>query len=256
MKIKSTSKIVAWVLTFALVLSLIPTMPLIVSADTDSIVWDSNAGNATTPVLVVEDGDVITIEPGASGRLTVPENATVTIVGGTVRMPVDNNDNIIQFYIPATSKVVWRAYYQSSSSSYSAVTVVDTGVFEVAEGLIQLTAGLSSTINANSGNVTVSGGSVIKTVRGYAINTTSGNVTISDGIVQGFDLAINTSANVIILGGWVSSATPGVISTGGENSVVFANTQLSGSTGTTAAVGATGANMRESSGSMVGRLSW
>ena len=98
-----------------------------ITADTElwakwEIAWNDNAGDL--PTLV--DGDVITIATGASGTLSVPENATVTIVGGTNTSPVDNNNNGIDFYIPATSKVVWKAYYESSSLASSAVTIADT----------------------------------------------------------------------------------------------------------------------------------
>ena len=125
------------------------------------IPWNGNAGSSTSPILTVQDGDTVVIEAGAFGTFTVPENVTVTITGGREDTPVINN-RTLTFIIPATSRVVWKAYYTNDSAPTIAITESSAGVFEVADGRITGTRTSSNPtlINAYDSQVdiVVSGG--------------------------------------------------------------------------------------------------
>lgn len=190
------------------------------------IVWNSNRVPSSS---FIATGSTITIESGANGTLTVPENVTTTIVSQGTDI-VDNGSNRISLSIGANSKIIWNANYSYSYSyiGYSAVTVDGTGTFEVSGGKLINTNNSSSSadaINTTNSTIIVSGGTV-SAFTGSTIYSsgTSGIVTISGGIVTTTTgVAINTrgsSSTVTISGGVVSATTGTAINASGSFSTV------------------------------------
>ncbi|MCL2014127.1 MAG: hypothetical protein FWG69_03980 [Oscillospiraceae bacterium] len=148
---KSFSKFLAWVLTFALVLTLIPTVPF--PAQAADHTWDSDIPPT------VSDGDTITIASNADGTLNIPAGAAVTIKNTN---PIDGYDKEITLDIPADAKVIWQAQYATGNS---AVNVTGGGFMEITGGSIHA-------------ELSVSDGTTVFIDRRYA--TVTGERTVTD----------------------------------------------------------------------------
>jgi len=183
----------------------------------DKIIW--NEFGLSRPI---SNGDEVIILNGAKDTLKVPANATITISSlGTE--PVSNAERIV-FDIPATSKVIWTARYESSyyqwdfngqmneEDIHGKIEIIGTGEFEITDGasIEAINTGHCPylIIAKNGSNLTVSGGSV-KTDFNTAI-LSYGNVVVSGGIVvNNGNGAINLRANnssLSISGGVISGA--------------------------------------------------
>jgi len=200
----------------------------------NNIIWNTAMTTDISNGLI--NGDNIIIDAGASGTLNVPENATLTIMSAG-QNEVNNETRTITLNIPATSKVIWKAKYNSTTTG-SAITIAGTGEFEIANDAI---------INANSGGraiysttdckITVSGGT-IRTTTGWAITIggTLSTVTVSSGIVSATSsyaiYASGSGSTVTILGGIVSATTgQAIFTTGITSTVAVSNGTVSATTG-------------------------
>jgi hypothetical protein len=183
----------------------------------DKIIW--NEFGLSRPI---SNGDEVIILNGAKDTLKVPANATITISSlGTE--PISNAERIV-FDIPATSKVIWTARYESSyyqwdfngqmneEDIHGKIEIIGTGEFEITDGasIEAINTGHCPylIIAKNGSNLTVSGGSV-KTDFNTAI-LSYGNVVVSGGIVVNngngaIDLRANNSS-LSISGGVISGA--------------------------------------------------
>jgi len=155
-------------------------------------IWDDGA-----QFLNVRNGDVVEIRDGATGTLSVPNGATITITRGGDRFFCPSD---IRLNIPARSRVVWKAGMFCSKID-SHFYIDGDGQFEIADRLIVNTR---SVISAK--NITVSGGVVLSSL-------VSDNITISDGSVSH-----TYSFNTTISGGYVDNvfATGSLTVSGGR----------------------------------------
>jgi len=158
------------------------------SRDPGTLNWNAN-GNTLTLI----DGDKVTISSGASGILSVPNNATVTIISnGAV-----TNANTITINTNTSGKTIWEAEYSTGTST--GVTINGTGTFEVANGRISKTGTTSgNAISSSSTSTIIVSGGLVSANATLAINST-GTVNITGGLVvaQGTAVVGTASANVV-----------------------------------------------------------
>ncbi|MDR2180340.1 MAG: hypothetical protein LBP21_08520, partial [Synergistaceae bacterium] len=181
--------------------------------------------NDSIPSIEAENNQTIEIEISGtiSGNLSVPDGATVTIIG-EAKTTADG----ITLNIGNDATVVWKA--NLSGTSHPLISLSNAGTFEVAGGKISspVSTAISSletaTVKINggtveggdraifieSGSVEVSEGTVKALAEnGKAIHTTAGNIKVSGGIVQTTAMGgrgiYTTSGNIEISGGKIQA---------------------------------------------------
>ena len=188
----------------------------------NAVWWNSNGNN-----LTVQDGDIVVIAAGATGTLTVPAGAEITILGGSAHAPIDNGTNRISFDIHETAKVIWQAHYTSHTGNYTEISDSSAGVFEVAGGSIKNTNGMAIINDSTNTKLIVSGGSVYsKSHTGIA---SYGDVIITGGKVESggmdaismrnnaflfIDSDVEVVANILLLNNVVAFINSGATFTG------------------------------------------
>jgi len=197
--------------------------------------WNGN-GNLITDI---QDGQTITITTGASGTLTIPENANVTIAGGTLTEPVPLTGSMhIIIAIPQTSTVHWVAHTARGAGTMQNLQLQGNGAFELI-GSVTHQGGSAAIANTSSAvYVTVNGGIIRNTGNGGGINS-DGSLTLSSGEITSFNSwAINlwdVGGNIQINGGTIS----GVYSIRHEGAAANRNIAISGEVNISGAFGRT-----------------
>jgi len=239
-------KLTAWVLTFCMVLTLLPAMPLVSltakAADVPTKFW-----NDSTPPTVV-DGDIVEISgtPGGTQRenfLIVPDNATITVVGTITdaTKPLFFTFNPLSLSSAGGQKIIWKANITAVSGDMDTSTLVTTSdrttspaEFIMQEGSIIAKAGGAFRMGNNGHKLTMNGGviSTESTVESNAAVSSGGevSVTVNSGTVKatgdgGTAIFLNSSDGrpVIINGGVVSATTGRAIYANGANDTITIN---------------------------------
>jgi len=217
-----------------MMLTLLPMATIIASAAYHT--WNS----ATPPT--VADGDVVTLANGASGTLTVPAGATVTIDGTAAQ-----SDTINIYFAGANSIVRWNADLTNTGGN-TGVNLTSNGnivwSFYVESGTISTVAVepraavFYGTTPNSVGTIYVTGGAVRNSGTGHAIRASCG-VQVTGGTVsalEGNAIAHTVSATtvpIVINGGSVFAYGSAI--TGGSN-VIGINTPANLSIGFSAVV--------------------
>ncbi|MCL2845830.1 MAG: hypothetical protein FWE23_10360 [Chitinivibrionia bacterium] len=132
------------------------------------------------------DGEIITINrSGALGTLTVPANATVTIVTDGEN-PISRTAPL-NLNIGANARVIWKARTTTSSTINAVSLGASTGTFEVHEGaIIKATAGQAITgnnaiINITGGIIAAQGTTIVgnNNVLSHAPTSQTGGLVVS-----------------------------------------------------------------------------
>ena len=165
--------------------------------------WNGS-GNLLDGLLA--NGDVITIAAGATGILTMPESAEITITSAGENL-LDNGSRSITIDIPATSKVIWTARYVMSTPAPSAggISISGSGEFEVAGGVIRQELLVPAISRTTGGTIIVSGGMVQAEI-GLAINS-AGQIVVSGGLVS----AHGTAGGTTVIGSVISRIPTGEV---------------------------------------------
>ena len=144
-------------------------------AQTPTHIWGGN-GNLVTGLT---NSSVVEIRTGASGTLTVPAGAEISIISnGTV-----TNTSAITLDIGANARVVWTASL-TLNATVATMTVNGTGNLSIEGGQVRnlnTTSGIAIAITSNltgTGTIAVSGGEVSSNTLAIYNNST-GTVTIS-----------------------------------------------------------------------------
>ncbi|MCL2845390.1 MAG: hypothetical protein FWE23_08075 [Chitinivibrionia bacterium] len=194
---KSLKNVLAAILCFAAVVS--------------AQIWNS----ATPPT--VADGATITIAAGVHGNLNVPENATITIIGGASYGGGMWDEQLV-FDIPATSKVIWKAEFSGGVFSRTpgivsfANVLIRGGELVVAEGGV--ITGVRTVLGVrDGGRITIDGGEVRATGGEAIFSRDSSSIVILSGVVSmtgsnAATISVLDSGSVAISGGLVIGQTP------------------------------------------------
>ena len=229
--------------------------PYVMLPNSQTLVFNPAPGTATNPVSPISPSTTeVNIVVAATG-------ATVTLnpILSGFTLPTTNSPNLNKFSINATGsgdKVVLNTL--SIGGSLGVTVPGDGSITEAAGNSITTTSGtsgvtlvggnasISGTVNAGSGNISITsnpgtvfiGGTLTNTLTAGNINLTGGNVTVTGALTAGGgNITINSSAGTVSINNTLTASSGNITINSNSGAVGI------GDTLTAAAISVTGANV-------------
>ena len=162
-----------------------------------------------------------TFAHGGTGTLTATADGNEVTVTGSVT----GVTNTLALDLDAGIKVAWKAVYKGRGGL---IRLEGPGMFEVAAGAnVETREGTA--VYADTGNVTVTGGTVCMNPNGllgaggYAIHAVSSNVTVTGGNVTGYGSIDNTQVNAIYVVSSSLTVSGGTVTQQTRNTAISAS---------------------------------